>query len=78
MDNSTLTRPDALAIAEKLRAIGISESYASQLSRSVRSPSQALAIRIFRETGIKLGPIAGASKAEIEALDRMLSRRVAA
>lgn len=78
MDNATPHRPDALVIAEKLRAIGISESYASQLSRSVRRPSQPLAIRIFRETGIKLGPIAGASKAEIEALDRMLSRRVAA
>jgi hypothetical protein len=61
-------------IAERLRAAGVSASYASQLSRSVRKPSQRLAIRLYRETGVKLGPIANATDDEITALESLLGR----
>jgi transcriptional regulator with XRE-family HTH domain len=61
-------------IAERLRAAGVSASYASQLSRSVRKPSQRLAIRLYREAGVKLGPIANATDDEISALESLLGK----
>ena len=63
-----------IEIAERLRAAGVSASYASQLSRSVRKPSQRLAVRIYRETGVKLGPIASATDEEIAALESLLGK----
>lgn len=62
------------SLCKQLSAIGISAPYASQISRGVRSPSMALALRIHREIGVKLGPIAGATKAEISALERVAER----
>ena len=58
------------------RAAGISVPYASQLLRKIdpRTPSFAMAIRIYRETGHKLGPIAGASHGEIETLEQFHGR----
>lgn len=56
--------------------MGISESYASQLANAKRKPSQPLALRIYRETKIKLGPIAAATDAEIAMLEG-LARRTA-
>lgn len=61
------------ALAERLRAIGISQSYASQIVNGRRAPSLALALRIHREIGVKLGPIADASPAEIRTLKRLTS-----
>lgn len=66
--------PEQKAAAESLRAIGISESYASQLARAKRTPSQSLALDIFRKTGLKLGPIAQATDAEISVLERVAAR----
>jgi len=63
-----------IEIAERLRAAGVSASYASQLSRSVRKPSQRLAIKLYRETGVKLGPIANATDSEIDALESLLGK----
>lgn len=63
------------SLNSKLVELGVSKSYASQISRGKRPPSVALAIRIFREIGVKLGPIANASKDEIEALERVDARR---
>jgi hypothetical protein len=62
---------DARELAERLRGIGISESYASQLANRKRKPSDPLAIRIFRETGLKLGAIEHADDADIDALARL-------
>jgi transcriptional regulator with XRE-family HTH domain len=62
---------NAVTLAERLRGIGISESYASQLANGRRPPSLRLAIRIYRELGIKLGPLAHATAAEIAALERV-------
>lgn len=56
------------AVAEALCSINVSRSYASQLSNGQRKPSQKLAIRIFRETGMKLGPIQDATDDQIETL----------
>ena len=64
----------ALSLYADLKGIGISSSYASQISRGDRTPSLALALRIFRELGVKLGPLVGASKSEIAALERLAGR----
>lgn len=63
------------SLAEKLRSIGISASYASQIMTGFRPPSLALALRIHREIGEKLGPIAGATDDEIKALERVIANR---
>jgi hypothetical protein len=59
------------AIIERLRGIGISKSYAHELANRKRKPSDVLAIRIFRETGLKLGPIEHAADDDIDALARL-------
>lgn len=71
MDASQFT-PSALA--EKLRDAGISESYASLISRGLRDPSAPLAIDIFRKTGLRFPPIADATDDEINTLERMVGR----
>lgn len=66
--------PEALTPTKLAKAVGISVPYASQLLNDNpaerRTPSHALAIRIFRATGHRLGPIADASDAEIAILER--------
>lgn len=52
------------------QAVSISVPYASQIIKGVRTPPQTMAIRIFRATGHKLGPIADATEAEISVLER--------
>jgi hypothetical protein len=59
---------------ELLVGMGLHKSYASQIARRVRNPSLKLALRIFKETGLKFGPLAGASKADIAAAERMAER----
>lgn len=58
----------------RLESIGISKPYASQLASGTRTPSLGLALKIYKQLGIKLGPIAGASKADIAATERVASR----
>jgi len=65
MANSVILTPTGLK-----KAVGISVPYASQIIRGERHPAQALAIRIFRATGVKFPPIAEASDAEIDVLER--------
>lgn len=62
--------PTALA-----KAVGISVPYACQLLKPVDDPGRkvpptAMAIRIFRATGLRLGPIATATDEEIDVLER--------
>jgi len=52
------------------RTVGISVPYASQILRGLKTPTHALAIRIYRATGRKMPPIEGVSDAEIEVLER--------
>ncbi len=61
------TSPTALS-----SAAGISVPYASQILSGTRVPSQRTAIRIYRQTGVKLGPISQASEGDIEMLSRLL------
>jgi transcriptional regulator with XRE-family HTH domain len=55
--------------------VGISISYASEILTGTRQPSQRLAVRIFRATGRKFGPIIGLSDADIAAIDRIEQAR---
>lgn len=60
--------------SEFAKAAGISVSYACELLTAKRTPSQRLAVRIYRRTGRKFGSIAGATDADIDALERLQDR----
>lgn len=47
--------------------------YASQILSGKRPPQVAMAIRIFRATGHKLGPITVATEEEIASLEKHLA-----
>lgn len=64
-------------LAKRLRSIGISESYASEIVNEKRAPSMALALRIHAELGEKLGPLAGVEDGDIPALRRVHGREAA-
>lgn len=51
-------------------ALGISKVHASHVIRGIKVPSKDLAIRIYRATGQKIGPIADASDEDIAVLER--------
>lgn len=57
-------------LVAQLRGIGVSSPYASQIAGGTRKPSLPLALRIWRELGVKLGPIDGKTEDEIETLER--------
>lgn len=58
-------------IACRLRELGVNRSYAWQIANGKREPSQRLAVRIFRATGLKLGPVADLSDEEIAVLEKV-------
>lgn len=62
--------PETLKPTTLSKLIGVSVPYASQLLAGKRTPPQAMAIRIYRATGRKLGPIEGASEEDIAVLER--------
>lgn len=64
------TNPLKALIEDKV----LSQPYASQLLSGNRKPGQQLAIKIYRRTGLKLGPIAHASEAEIDTLEKVARR----
>lgn len=49
----------------------ISKGYASDLLAGNKQPSPAMAVRIYRTTGLKLGPIASLTEVEIDVLEKM-------
>lgn len=55
------------------RAIGVSMPYASQILSGKRPPQVPMAIRIYRATGHRLGPITVATEEEITALEKHLA-----
>lgn len=59
-----------LTPTEFARELGVSKGYAGDLRSGRRDPSPKVAIRIYRAAKIKLGPIAHASDAEIDVLER--------
>lgn len=66
---------EPLPLVDKLRSIGISDSYAWQIANGRRPPSLKLALRIHKKIGEKLGPLSGATAAEIAALERVNARK---
>lgn len=54
------------AVAERLRSISVSGPYAWQIAHGKRAPSRKLAVRIWRELGLRLGPLAGKTDDEIK------------
>lgn len=59
------------SLAGRLHSLGVANGYAYDIANGKRQPSQKLAVRIFRETGLKLGPVAGLSDDEIAVLEKM-------
>jgi DNA-binding transcriptional regulator YdaS (Cro superfamily) len=62
--------PDTLKPTRLAEALGISLPYASQLLGGTRPITTPLAVRIYRATGHKLGPISQATDAEIDVVER--------
>jgi hypothetical protein len=65
--NGMADTPTPTALA---KALGISVPYASQLISTARPWPVSLAIKAFRETGTRFGPITAASDDEIDVLER--------
>jgi hypothetical protein len=63
-------KPPSLAM--RLRAAGLTKSHAYMVARGDRSPSLQLAVKIHSEIGVKLGPIACMTDAQIKALARSI------
>jgi len=59
------------AFYRRLKRLGISAPYASQLANRRRAPGLILALRIWRATGVKLGPIEGLASAAIVRLEKL-------
>jgi hypothetical protein len=66
---SGMTNGKQNPVITQLRQIGVSGPYASQLTTGARKPSLRLAIKIFREVGLKLGPLEGLDAKEIRTLE---------
>lgn len=64
------TEADKLTPTKLSQAIGVSVPYASQLLSGERTPPVPTAIRIYRATHLKMGPIANATDDEIDVLSR--------
>lgn len=62
---------DLPSLAKRLHSIGVSQPYASQIVNGRRKPGLKLSLRIYKELGLKLGPIADAGDAEVAALARV-------
>lgn len=63
--------PEVEVIVTRLRDIGVSGPYASQIARNKRTPSPQLALKIFRETGLRFGVFKGANAEETGHLERV-------
>lgn len=63
--------PEVEVVVTRLKDIGVSAPYASQIARGVRTPSPEMSLKIFRETGLRFGVFRGASDEETGALGRI-------
>lgn len=62
--------PKKLRPVDVARALGVSRPYAWQLLKGDRTLTTAMAVKIARKTGHKIGPVADASDAELAILER--------
>jgi transcriptional regulator with XRE-family HTH domain len=69
---------DKASLNSRIVALGVSRSYASEIVNGKRNPSLHLAVKIYRKLGVKLGPIANATPAEISAIERVGAKRLGA
>lgn len=58
------------SVALRLQSVGVANGYSYDIANGRRKPSTKLALRIFRETGLKLGKLTGLSDADIAVLER--------
>lgn len=65
------------SLATQLRRIGVNKSHAYMIAWKKRAPSLPLALRIHRELGLKLGPLADATDEQIAVLSDMTSEAAA-
>lgn len=70
-------QPEPLTRAKLREVAGISASYAFMIMNGDRTPGESLAIKIFRKTGHKLGPIEKLSDDQIDALEQIHQDRAA-
>lgn len=69
------TEPAPSEVAARLREIGVSGPYASQIANKRREPPLRLAVTISKKTGLRLGLLEGASDEEVEVVTRLLERQ---
>ncbi len=62
------TRPSPTELSVR---VGISKGYASDMLQGKKTPSDTMALKVFRATGLKLGPVANLDDAEIAVLEKM-------
>ena len=62
------------AFAARLRSIGISASYASQIANRKRQPSLSTALDIHRHLQVKIGPLVGVVDSDLPALARLAEK----
>jgi hypothetical protein len=60
----------------KLKAMGVSAPYASQIAHGAREPGLGLSIRIWRRLGHKLGPVSGLTRGQIARLECLRLKRL--
>lgn len=60
------------------KKLGTSQPHVSDIERGVAQPSDVLALKIFDETGIKLGPLKRLSNPDIAVVRRLVSQAGAA
>lgn len=59
------------SVALRLLELGVPNGYAYDIANGKRKGSLALALRIFRESGLKVGRLTGLNDNEIAVLEKM-------
>lgn len=73
-----MDEPKPPSLAKTLIGAGVKRSHAYMIAKGDRDPSLGLALQIYNQTKLQLGPLEGASKREIDTLAEVHSRRSAA
>jgi hypothetical protein len=61
----------SLSLAQRLQRAGVKKSHAYMIAWGKREPSLPLALKIERESGLKLGPLANVTDEQIAVLREM-------
>lgn len=63
--------PEQSAVAKTIRAAGIKSGHAYDIAGGRRSPSEKLALELYRATGLKLGPLIDLNDNDVDQLARI-------